>query len=194
MKALLLRTLCPPLTFLFLCFFLMGNTFVSTAQQSDNHQPNIVLATGIKGESNNQWDVGYEVPNAAINDVNGKKIELYDLLDKPLVIEIFRVKNAQSKKNKEYLKSFYTKFNINILSITPDDYPNQVRKTAQEMNLMWSQVLDDSKKFAQPSFFLSQGIGEPRFIIVMPDKRVQKVFYKESDIAKVGVALQQHFK
>jgi len=193
MKSLPMGALRPFLSLCLVYCFLVFNQSHISAQNSSNHQPNIVLAVGVKTPSN-IWSVGSIVPNATIMDVNGKKYQLYDLLDKPVVIEFFNVKSAQSKKNKGYLKSFYTKFNINILSVTPANYPNQVRKTAQDMNLRWPQVLDDAKKFDQASFFNSGGIEQPRFIIITPDKRVKKVFYNERDIAKVGGTLQQHFR
>ncbi len=178
-------------TFLFLFFltFSLSNTFAQS-----NSKANI---TGdeftAKGE-NTGWQEGTMVENLLFNDINNKKFKLHDLLDKPVLLEFWSVKSAQAKKNKTVLKSFYKRFNINIVGICTDDYPNQIRKIGQNQQLQWSNVMDDSKKYIGKTFAESQNIANAKYIIINPDKTIYKIFYSERDIGKVGVTLQNYFK
>ncbi|MEM8906726.1 MAG: redoxin domain-containing protein [Bacteroidota bacterium] len=139
------------------------------------------------------WEEGATAPNLFFNDVNNKKFKLYDLLDKPLIIEFYELNCHTCAKNKKYLKSFYKQFNINILSICPDDYPNEIRKLSRNQQLNWSTVYDDSRKLVGASFAEQNQLGNARFLLLLPDKTIAKIFYSEKAIGKLGVELQNYF-
>ncbi|MEO1624666.1 MAG: thioredoxin-like domain-containing protein, partial [Bacteroidota bacterium] len=134
------------------------------------------------------------VTNLSFNDVFNKGFKLYEKLDKPVLIEIWSMNCQQCKRNKKYLKSFYTQYNIDIISICTDDYPNEIRKMAQQNNYPWSTIHDDSPKFNQgASFSEVNDLGAAKFILLTPDKQVYRVYNSEKAIGKVGVDLQQYF-
>ena len=174
----------------FFCLFLGNTSLLAQNKVQLNLAPDELTARGV----DIAWEEGATVPNLSINDVNNKKFNLYGLLDKPLLIEIFALNCAACKKNKKYLKSFYRQFNINILSICPDDYPNEIRKLGRSQQLNWSLVYDDAKKLTGQSFTEKNNLGDARFILIGADKRIEKIFYSEREIGKLGVALQQLFK
>jgi len=176
--------------FILLTFSLIGNDLMA---QSANHKANII-PDEFTSKGNVGWTIGSTVPNLSFNDINGKKFQLYDLLDKPLLIEFWSLKNAQCKKNKTYLKKFYEQYNINILGITTDDYPNQLRKFSKDQQLRWANVMDDSKKFSGETFAASQGIENVAFLIITPDKKVHAIGNQPREIGKMGVELQKYFK
>lgn len=182
-----------PLYFTFLFLFVLTFSVSNTFAQS-NAKANI---TGdeftAKGEDTG-WQEGTMVENLKFNDINNKKFKLHDLLDKPVLLEFWSVKSAQAKRNKTVMKSFYKRFNINIVGICTDEYPNQIRKIGQEQQLQWSNVMDDSKKYNGQTFAESRNIADAKYVIINPDKTIHKIFYSDRDIGKVGVTLQNYFK
>lgn len=176
-------------TFLFFLAISSSTLFA----QSTVVKPNIKADEFTEKGATNTWSEGTEVPNLEFNDVFNKKFKLYDMLDKPVVIEFSNMRIQQSKKNKSYLKSFYKQFDINILSISTDEHANDVRAFVKSKDIPWSTVHDNGKMAGSSSFAEANFYGQPAFVIIMPDKTIKKIFYAENEIGKVGVTLQQYF-
>jgi len=194
-----------------LCFvltLLLGlGLFTNQATAQDNLKPNIApieegaeidadAATSsdeftAKGATG--WSEGATVSNFLFNDINNKKFKLYDLLDKPLIIEFWELDNALAPKNKTYLKKFYEQYNVNILSICSEDYPNEIRKLAREQDILWSAIYDDYRRFNGKSFTDTHGLEGAGFVIITPDKKIRMIVENTANIGKVGVYLQQYF-
>ena len=162
--------------------------------QSNNHKPNIAPSEYTEKGISQGWMEGQQIPDFAVNDVFNKKFKLYDLLDKPLIIEFFTLDNAQSQKNKKYLRAFYNQYNINILGICTDEYIFQIQDVNKDHQLPWSNVQDNSKKFGGKTFAQNAGLENVSFLIILPGGVVHKVFPSETNIGKVGVELQKYFK
>ncbi|MEM1323533.1 MAG: redoxin domain-containing protein [Bacteroidota bacterium] len=161
--------------------------------QSENHKPNIAPSEFTAKSGAVGWQEGLTAPDLQFNDINGKKANLYDMLDKPVVLEFWSLDCQQCLKNKTYLKSFYKQFDIHIVSICPDEYPNEIRKLAKSKQLTWMNIYDDSKKFNGSDFASTNQLGNASFVLITPDKKVNKVFTSDKDFGKLGVALQQYF-
>ncbi len=178
------------LTALVLIGFLSMNTINA---QATTVKPNITADEfTAKGESFG-FDQGSTVPNLNFNDVNSKKFNLYEMLEKPTVIEIFSLNSETNAKNKKYLASFYRQYDINIISICTDQYPNEIRLKSKAWGSTWSNVMDDNKKIGGMSFAEMFHIPTARFIVIYPDKQVAMLAKSEKEIGKVAVALQQYF-
>ncbi len=187
----LLHVLKTPLL-LGLALFLTSAT--AFAQGSKNHKPNLDPSEFTEKGIAQCWQEGQKVGDINVNDIFNKKFKLYDLLDKPVVVELWTLNSEQSKKNKKYLKAFYNQYNINILGICTDQYVFQIQDVNKEPALPWSNVQDNSKQFSGKTFAEANGLGEAKFLILLPGGIVHKVFYSEKDIGKVGVELQKYFK
>ena len=179
--------------FSFLALFIFAMSSISGNAQSTNLKPNIspdeFTAKGVSVG----WKVGNTVPNLKFNDVNNKKVDLYDLLDKPTIIEFWTLDCNQCAQNKRYLKAFYKQFDINIVGICTDEYVNQIRQRTKEQGLYWMNIYDDSKKFVGKTFAQAYGLGDPKFILIAPDKTIFKIYYSTQDVKMLGVDLQQNF-
>ncbi len=179
--------------------FLGISLFSNTVRAQSNLKPNISpveeaqLDTEFTEKGINAWREGYVVSNFVFNDINNKKFKLYDLLDKPLVIELWELDNTLAPKNKEYLKKFYSQYNINILSICSEDYPNEIRKLSKEQNLKWSAIYDDYRRFNGKSFTDTHGLKGAGFVVITPDKKIRMIVNNTANIGKVGVYLQKYF-
>lgn len=186
-----------------LCFiltFLLSISLISTSvtAQDTNLKPNI---STVEKAADNEftakgatvWSEGATVTNFLFNDINNKKFKLYDLLDKPLVIELWELDNTLAPKNKKYLKKFYEQYNINILSICSEDYPNEIRKLTKEQDILWSAIYDDYRRFNGKSFTETHGLKGAGFVIITPDKKIRMIVDNTANIGKVGVYLQQYF-
>lgn len=161
--------------------------------QSANSKPNISQdELTPKGEASS-WAQGSVVPNLIFSDIFTKQFDLYSLLDKPLIIEFTSLKCAQCTNNKTALKSFYKRYNINILSITTDEHINQLRKFTKDNQLNWSTVYDDASTYKQETFSKANFDQEPKFLLITADKRVHSIYYNTRDIGKLGVALKTYF-
>ena len=177
-------------------FFILSLLFLlSTAlpAQSANTKSNISQDQLTPKGEETSWAKGSLVPNLIFNDVYTKQFDLYSLLDKPLVIEFTSLKCAQCTNNKTALKSFYKRYNINILSITTDEHINQLRKFIKDNKLNWSTIYDDSSKYEQETFSKANFEQEPKFLLITADKRVHSIFYNTRDIGKLGVTLKNYF-
>ena len=161
--------------------------------QSSNLKPNIAPDEFTAKGATIGWKVGNTVPNLTFNDVNNKKADLYDLLEKPTILEFYTLNCNQCTTNKKYLKAFYKQFNINIVGICTDEYVNQIRQYSRDHGLHWMNVYDDSKKFVGKTFAQAYHLGDPKFVLIGPDKTVKKVFYNASDIKMLAVELQQNY-
>ncbi len=139
------------------------------------------------------WTEGSVVSNFIFNDINNKKFKLYDLLDKPLVIELWELDNTLAPKNKKYLKKFYSQYNINILSICSEDYPNEIRKLSKAQDLKWSAIYDDYRRFNGKTFTETHGLKGAGFVVITPDRKIRMIVDNTANIGKVGVYLQQYF-
>lgn len=167
-------------------------TNVSLAQ-SANHKPNLNPTEFTEKGINIGWMEGQQIPDFHVNDVFNKKFKLYELLDKPLVIEFFALNNDQSKKNKKYLKAFYNQYNINILGVCADEYTFQIQDINKNYDLPWSIVQDNSKVLEGKTFAQKYGLENVKFLIILPGGIVHKVMISENEIGKVGVELQKYF-
>ena len=177
----------------FMSLIFCALSFQNTMAQSSNQKPNIAPDEFTAKGATMGWHVGNTVPNLTFNDVNNKKAKLYDLLEKPTILEFYTLNCNQCKQNKRYLKAFYKQFNINIVGICTDEYVNQIRQNARDQGLHWMNVCDDSKKFVGKTFAQAYDLGDPAFILIGPDKKIQKIFYNASDIKLLAVELQQNF-
>ncbi len=179
----------------FSCLALMA--FVFSMQtinaQASNLKPNIAPDEFTAKSANIGWQEGNTVPNLTFNDVNNKKADLYKLLEKPTIIEFWTLNCDQCAQNKRYLKAFYKQFDINIVGICTDEYINQIRQKAREQDLHWMNVYDDSKKFIGKTFVQANNLGDPKFILISPDKTVEKIYYNVNDVKLLGVELQKKY-
>ena len=177
----------------FAATLLVAMLCITTAMsQSANHQPNIAPDEfTAKGASH--WDIGTTVPNLQFNDIFNKKFVLYSKLDKVTVIELFDLKCQQCSKNKKYLNSFYKQYPINIISISTDQYINELREYTKKYGVTWANIMDDSQKFGAASFAQANFTQAPKFVVLTPDKKVHAILYNEKEIGKLGVMLQQYF-
>ena len=172
---------------------------LSEIQAQGNLKPNISPIEKASDNSEftekgvNIWTEESVVSNYVFNDINSKRFKLYDLLDKPLVIELWELKNTSAPKNKKYLKRFYNQYNINILSICSEDYPNEIRKLSREQDLKWSAVYDDFRRFNGKSFTDTHGLKGAGFVIITPDKKIKMIVDNTASIGRVGVYLQKYF-
>jgi peroxiredoxin len=166
---------------------------ISLQAQSANTKPNISPDEFSPKRETTNWALGSEAPNLLLNDVYSKQFDLYSLLDKPLVIEFTSANCAQCTKNKMALKSFYKRFNINLLSITTDEHINQVRKFIKENDLHWSTIYDDSKVYNQQTFSEANFTKAPKFLFITPDKKIHRIFYSDRDIGKLASILKKYF-
>ena len=134
--------------------FLLALLLMSTSAlaQSANHKPNLNPSEFTEKGISQGWQEGQQVGDLQVNDVFGKKFNLYSLLDKPLVVEFFTLNSEQSKKNKRLLKAFYNQYNINILGICTDEYVYQIQDVNKQNQLPWSNVQDNSPKFGGKTF------------------------------------------
>jgi len=188
------------LKFCFTLILIFGMILSSNGIQAQgNLKPNIAPVK--KASANSEftekgvtiWTEGSVVSNFIFNDINSKKFKLYDLLDKPLVIELWELDNTLAPKNKKYLKQFYNQYNINILSICSEDYPNEIRKLSKQQDIKWSAIYDDFRRFNGKSFTETHGLKGAGFIIITPDKKIRMILGNSANIGRVGVFLQKYF-
>lgn len=170
-----------------------GLNLQSGIAQSSNLKPNIAPDEFTAKSPNVGWQVGNTVPNLTFNDVNNKKAKLYDLLEKPTILEFWTLDCEPCAQNKRYLKAFYKQFDINIVGICTDEYINQIREKTREQDLHWMNVYDDSKKFGGKTFVKANNMGDPKFILIAPDKTIYKIYNNVNDVKQLGVDLQQKF-
>ena len=178
--------------FLLLCFWVLLPSH--SQAQSDNHKPNIDPGEFAARSSAEGWKEGFSVPDLKFNDVSGKKFSLYELLEKPTILEFYTLKCQQCAKNKNYLKNFYRQYNINIVSICTDNgYPAEINKRAKAAGVTWSNVMDDAKDFGGSTFAQQQGMGDVKFILILPDKTIKVLTDNERHAGRIGVELQKYF-
>ena len=137
------------------------------------------------------WAEGSPAPNPKFNDLFNKKYKLYDLLDKPTIIEIIPKDCNGCDRNLKYLKSFYKQFSINIITVRESEYRDRMIKSVRDNDIQWSVVLDDGPKYGQSTL---SDQAQVSFILVTPDKKIYKVYNSPKEIGKLGVDLQQYFK
>lgn len=183
----------PQLRFSILSLVVFALSFQIAGAQSKNIKPNIDVGEFTAKSVNVGWQEGNTVPDVTFNDVNNKKASLHKMLEKPTIIEFWTLNCTQCAQNKRYLKAFYKQFDINIVGICTDEYLGEIREKAKAQDLHWMNIYDDSKKFIGKTFAESSGLGDPKFILISPDKTVHKVFYNLSDVKKLGVELQKNF-
>ena len=181
------------LRFTFFVLFAFVFSFQTATAQASNLKPNIAPDEFTAKGATVGWKVGNTVPNLTFNDVNNKKAKLYDLLEKPTILEFYTLNCSQCAQNKRYLKAFYKQFDINIVGICTDEYINQIRQYTRDHDLHWMNVYDDSKKFVGKTFAQAYDLGNPKFILIGPDKTIHKVFFNANEVKMLGVELQQNF-
>ncbi len=181
----------PLFRFSFLSLMIFVLSFQTGNAQSSNLKPNISPDEFTAKGVTTGWKTGNTVPNLTFNDVNNKKAELYDLLEKPTILEFWTLDCTQCDQNKRYLKAFYKQFDINIVGICTDEYINQIRKKTREQDLYWMNIYDDSKRFIGKTFAKAYNLGDPKFILIDSDKTILKVYFNATDVKMLGVDLQK---
>lgn len=174
----------------FFSLMIFALSFQNGNAQSSNLKPNISPDEFTAKGVTIGWKTGNTVPNLSFNDVNNKKADLYDLLEKPTILEFWTLDCNQCAANKRYLKAFYKQFDINIVGICTDEYINQIRNKTREQDLHWMNIYDDSKKFVGKTFAQAYKLGDPKFILIGPDKTILKVYFNAADVKMLGVDLQ----
>ena len=176
---------------LLLFLFIIGSLSLINAQ-SANLKANIRMGEfTAKGAGLQE---GSSVSDISFNDVNSKKFKLFSRLNKMTVLVFYSLSDADIAKKTKYLKIFYKQYNINIIGITKDEYPNRIRKYVSANKLDWPNVQDDSEKFGGKSFADSQNIPNAQFVLIAPNKKVFKVIPKGKPIGMLGAVLQKYFK
>lgn len=140
------------------------------------------------------WQQGDVVPNLKLTDVKNKAFELYDLLEKPLIIDFWFIACKPCVQNKKYLKSFYKSYSINLLSISVDHRASTVSHYAQKNGLLWQNVQDNSPYQQRFKNQIGYGNSYPDYFLITPDKKVAHVFTSGSEINLLGLALSKYFK
>ena len=187
------KSVIPLFRFSFIVLLALALNFQTGNAQISNLKPNIAADEFTAKSPSIGWQVGNTPPNVTFNDVNNKKAKLYDLLQKPTILEFWTLDCTQCAQNKRYLKAFYKQFDINIVGICTDEYINQIRDLTREQDLHWMNVYDDSKKFVGKTFVKANNMGDPKFILISPDKTIFKIYYNVNDVKLLGVDLQQNF-
>ncbi len=177
----------------FLAFLAFALNLQTVNAQSSNLKPNIAPDEFTAKGVTVGWNEGNTAPNLTFNDVNNKKAELYKLLEKPTIIEFYTLNCTQCTQNKKYLKAFYKQYNINIIGICTDEYINQIRQYTRDQDLHWMNIYDDSKKFVGKTFAQANNLGGAKFILIAPDKTIQKIYYNVNDVKMLGVELQKNY-
>jgi hypothetical protein len=54
-------------------------------------------------------------------------------------------------------------------------------------------IYDDSKKFVGKTFAQANNLGDAKFILIAPDKTIQKIYYNLNDVKALGVELQKNY-
>ena len=165
--------------------------FFSSSIHSQERK-NIIWLTAKSPTSTFGFSEGQTVPNLSIKNVNKRRFNLHDELDKLTIIDFRSIDCQSCVKSNKYLQRFYKQYSINIISIYDDTRSVMVKDYAKKNGMNWTNVQDNSL----PRELLKKKIGlteSPDFIIISPDKKVLKVFKSGNVAGKLGAFLQQHF-
>ena len=173
--------------FSFLIFIFLANNVQGQERR------NIIWFTEKSPTSNFGFEKGQTVPNLSIKDVYKKRFQLHDNLSKLTIIDFRSINCKDCVKSNNYLKKFYEKYPINIISIYDDQRSVLIKDYSKKNQLIWTNVQDN----APPRELFKKQIGlndaNPDYIIIGPDKKVLRVFQGGKEIGKLGAFLQTHF-
>ena len=167
--------------------------YFSTSVQSQERR-NIIWFTEKSGTSTSGFNEGQTVPNLSIKDVYKKRTNLHDQLNKLTILDLRSIDCQACVKNNKYLKKFYEKHSINIISIYNEERSQLVKDYAKKNGLIWSNVQDNAPKREKFEKQLNLEDEYPDYIIISRDKKVLKVFGGAKGAGKLGVFLQQYFQ
>ncbi|MEL7424268.1 MAG: TlpA disulfide reductase family protein [Bacteroidota bacterium] len=136
------------------------------------------------------WSEGMTVPNVVIRDVNNKEYRLYDLLDKPLVIDFWFIACKPCIANKKYLKRFYLQYPIEILSISIDERASTVKRYAEDNGMHWLNVHDNSPYSDRFKLQIGSDQSYPLYLLIDEEGKVLGTYEGGASIARLGVLLQ----
>lgn len=168
--------------------FLIYFSSTASAQQPRN----IIWFTEKSPTATYGFDEGQDAPNLSMKDIHKRRFDLYKELDKLTIIDFRKTDCESCTKNNRYLKNFYKKYSINIISIYDDNRSVTVKDFARANGMDWTNVQDD----APPKELLSKQLSLPdeaSYIILSPDHKVLKVIKSGNTGGKLGAFLQQHF-
>lgn len=158
-------------------------------------QPTIQTDTASARKASYGWEEGQQAPDVLLTDINGKAIRLYDLLERPTVINFWYINCAPCRDNSDYLRRFQKQYGLNVLTVSTQDQPSQMREFAEREDLHWVFVHDNSSRFGKPSFKERTGLSGkyPDYLLIGPDRRILRVVTSGKQMPRLGKALQQHF-
>ena len=139
------------------------------------------------------WSEGMTVPNEAIRDVNNKEHQLYDLLDKPLVIDFRFLACKPCIANKKYLKRFYLQYPIEILSISVDQRASTVKNYVEDNEIYWRNVHDNSPYSDRFKLQIGSDQTYPLYLLIDKDGKILGTYEGGASIARLGVRLETLF-
>lgn len=177
-----------------LCLILLVGTTLALCQENNQIQKNLVWDTIQYPKSVYGWELGQQVPNVSIQDVNGYSFDLYDLLDKPLLIDFWFIACKPCVANKKYLRRFYRQYDLNLMSISVDRRASTVKQYAEQNDMPWYNVHDDNGYANRFKVQIGSNQTYPLYLIIGPDKRIAGVFHSGSQIGQLGVLLQELFQ
>lgn len=151
------------------------------------------------------WSEGMTVPNVVIRDVNNKEYRLYDLLDKPLVIDFWFIACKPCIANKKYLEFqldiagrsvsgiSYLRYPIEILSISIDERASTVKRYAEDNGMHWLNVHDNSPYSDRFKLQIGSDQSYPLYLLIDEEGKVLGTYEGGASIARLGVRLQALF-
>lgn len=153
---------------------------------------NIIWFTEKSPTATYGFEEGQTVPNLSLKDVNKRRFNLYDQVDKLTIIDFRKTDCQACAKNNKYLQRFYKQYAINIISIYDDVRSKTVKDYATKNKMIWTNIQDNAP--ARELFRKQLGLTEsPDYIVISPDKEVLKVFKSGKEAGRLGVFLQQYF-
>lgn len=172
-----------------ICLLTLAITGYAQSEQQERKNLEWDTLTYPKGEYG--WSEGMIVPDVTLLDVNNQEMKLYDLLDKPVVIDFWFMTCKPCIANKKYLKRFYRQYPIEILSISVDKVASDVKRYAQENGMYWKNVHDNNAFKERFKLQIGSDHVYPFYLLIGKDKRVVGVYPGGNGISGLGVALQE---
>ncbi len=151
-------------------------------------QPTIQIDTSALRQGQHGWEEGQQAPNVILTDINGKALQLFELLERPTVINFWYINCAPCQENIEYLRRFQKQYGLNVLTVSTNDQPSQIRDFAEREELHWAFVYDNSTRFNLPPFKESIGLtGKyPDYLLIGPDGRILRVVTSGKQMPQAG--------
>ena len=122
----------PTKHFLHLFFFLLP---FSSLHAQWIEQPTVQIDTASGHDASYGWEEGKQAPEVWLTDINGKPLRLYDLLERPTVINFWYINCAPCQENLPYLQRFQKQYGLNVLTVSTQDQPSQIRDFGTRIGL-----------------------------------------------------------